>query len=150
MLTRNEILDDEIDKEGIILLKKHNNSIKSSSIKIKSFKMICYDENKFETSAELFIAKKEELLHCKHDVFYGMNASTLERGRHEYKISKELTFNLLPLDVLHPFLKQKKKIWEISEELNLPVNFIEKAIQIYRNKEMLTIEYKESDDFWLA
>lgn len=145
MLTRDEILDDEIRKNGIYLSKINNEVLKACSVKMELSKMIFYDVTKFESSAELYVAKVEELFHCQKDIFYGMRTSLLERGKKEYEITKEVVFNLLPLSVLYSLLKQKKEIWEISEELDLPVSLIEKSIQIYRNKGLLYNEYDEMD-----
>lgn len=76
-----------------------------------------------------------EIGHCDTGAFYNKYALLDRRQKQEYKANKSSIFKLMPIRELKSALRKGfREMWELAEYFDVPHDFAERAITMYRDR----------------
>lgn len=91
------------------------------------------DFNKIETLYDEFKCVAHEYGHCISGSTHKLISKFDLIEKHEYRANKSAILELLPPDKIDEAINAGcKELWEISEYLDMPQDFVEKAIGFYK------------------
>lgn len=104
---------------------------------------VCYigmDPFQIETDAEERVHLAHELGHCETGSFYNVYSPLDIREKQEQKADRWAVARLVPAEEFERVLEcGTVEIWELAEYFNVTEDFILKAAEIYRVKNVLQI-----------
>ncbi len=135
-ITSLEELEQFAFDKNIPIEKSCPNNLKSISFKFSNGQKVIGLREKYkkeqETDLELLA---HELGHCETDSFYSLYSPIDLRGKHEYQANWWAIQRIIPFSKLCKAIKNgHKELWELAEYFNVSDAFVEKAIEIYRQK----------------
>lgn len=91
------------------------------------------DSENFETSDEEFCIMAHEYGHCKSGATHHLSSPLEMIEQHEYRADRAAVHEFLPFEKIdEAFRRGCAELWEIADFLDMPEEFVEKAIEIYR------------------
>ena len=124
----------KIDDENIKIF-NHNIPFKSKAVTIESDDKygIFVDYDRIDSTDEEFIIMAHEYGHCKSGATHKIGSKYDIIERHEYRADRKSILAFLPVKKLkEAFLRGLTKTYEIAEYLDLPEEFVDKAIEHYK------------------
>ena len=98
------------------------------------------DPFRIETAAEERVHLAHELGHCETGSFYNVYSSLDIREKQEMRADRWAVSRLVPADKLRQALNIGiVEIWELAEYFDVTENFIRKAFEIYKKKNVLQL-----------
>lgn len=95
---------------------------------------IFVDFDKIETLYDEFKCVAHEYGHCISGSTHKLMSKFDLIEKHEYRANKSAILELLPSDKIDEAINAGcKELWEISEYLDMPQDFVEKAINFYKH-----------------
>lgn len=142
LMTKLELLDQEIYDKGISVININTTTVKAASMRnsIDSQKenyAIFFNPKLITTRIEERIIKEHELAHIETGSLYNLNTSTRARQRREYIADKQMIKRMLPIEKFKKALFQGLEVWEIAEEFEVTEEVVNKAFKIYKNMKEL-------------
>lgn len=133
-MTKLELLNDKIEQNKIIkLYYKLPPGRKGMTIEIKKDYGIFIDKSQFENPDEEFCTTVHEYGHCMTGSTHKIYSKYELISRHEYRANKKAILDFLPKKKIKEAIKHGcTELWELSEYLDLPQPFVEKAIELYK------------------
>ena len=96
---------------------------------------IFIDFNKIETLYDEFRYIAHEYGHCVSGSTHKLMSKFDLIEKHEYRANKSAILEFLPLDKIEEAINAGyQELWEISEYLDMPQDFVEKAIKFYKGE----------------
>lgn len=128
---------DKIDSNGfsVVSLKI---PFKAAVVEIDGRCGIFYNEEITDPD-EKFMILSHEYGHCKSGATHHINSPYELISKHEYIADKTSVLELLPFEKIEEAIsKGCNMAWQIAEYLDIPYQFVEKAIKVYTNMGFLT------------
>lgn len=112
----------------------------TSSVSTMELDGTCYigiDPFEIDSYAQEAQHLAHELGHCITGSFYNKYSNCDIRARHEYKANKWAIKKLIPQDELEAAVNSGlTELWELAEYFNVPVSFMQKAVEYYKEQEL--------------
>lgn len=137
-MTKYEKLVDEITTStDIALLDTNSETIPAQSVCIDDHCAVFLNEKAFDTESERFIVLAHEKAHCDTGTFYNTSSPMFLREKFENTAWKRTVLDVLSYDELEDAMHEcsiygEVTLYTLSEELDLPEQFIEEAIKQYK------------------
>ena len=94
---------------------------------------IFVDRSKFEDSGSEFVALAHEYGHCKSGATHHLSSPLEMIEQHEYRADRAAVHEFLPFEkIREAFEHGCAELWQLAEFLDMPEEFVKKAIEIYR------------------
>lgn len=98
---------------------------------------IAIDPFKLESEGEEIVKLAHEMGHCITGSFYNQYSQLDVRQRHENRADRWAIKMLIPRDELYSYYKRNIiEPWELAEQLNLPEDFVRKAMEYYHEQDL--------------
>lgn len=141
-MTQYEKMIDLVHRSDVLYIETSSEACPAVSICHQGECAIFFNEKAFATDAEKHVALAHEKGHCDTGAFYRVNSSYDTKSRCEYRASKSAVFDILPISTLLPALEKcivagSDVLTELSEQFSVTPHFVEFALALYRQKEML-------------
>lgn len=127
-------LYDKIDNEKIKLFDVHDGG-DACTMRDDVFNVygIFADTEKFETSDEEFCVMAHEYGHCKSRAIHRLYSPLEMIEQHEYRADRAAVHEFLPFERIdEAFRRGYTELWELAEFLDMPEEFVKKAVEVYR------------------
>lgn len=129
------------DKNDILIvdLRIHNDTVGAMSqcYDNKNY-IIGIDEKKIDGQADLKVKLAHELGHCKTGSFYNRYSKLDVIGKHERRADTWAANKLIPVSkIKKAFQEGDTEAWQLAERFEVTQQFVERAIQIYKDKGLL-------------
>ena len=119
---------------GIVVQDHKINGVKGLAIKYGDKCGIFINNNEIKNSDEEFLVLVHEWGHCATETLHGLCADSSYIGKCEYRADRRAVLEFLPFDlILYAAENGCREVYEFSEFLNLPEEFIAIAFNHYRD-----------------
>ena len=100
--------------------------------------LIALDFRKLNSKAEEKAILAHEAGHCLTESFYKINSPLDFRGKQEYKANAWAIKKLIPCDALQTAIDNGlTEVWELADHFGVPCTFMQKAVEYWRQKDMI-------------
>lgn len=135
-MTKLEALVDAIEQDDILYIEMESGTLPAKAIRINEEEAIIINQEAFTTDAERFGALAHEKGHCDTGAFYTEYAPLITRGQCERRAWRSAILEQLPFgELLQAFNACKTfdgiSVYDVAEYLDLPQEFIERAVIEY-------------------
>ena len=125
------------ENNGIGVFNRHfSKTKKGACLCSDDFNNVLLDMSKIENKAEETLVLGEELGHIEKGELYRLTShlpiSRINKWKCEYRAKKWRAEKLLPADELQEAIYKCSDMYELSVELEFPIEFIEEALEIYK------------------
>lgn len=127
-----------IEDNNIELICKDLKKLNASYIKENNFECILLNEN-IKNECKLKCVLMEEIAHREvgvipTNIFQNDYYNKLERSKNEFKALKYSSNEIIPFNIFKQYIKQDMTKFEVSEELGITEEFLERAYPILKEK----------------
>lgn len=124
------------EKEGISIIEHELPHVVAAALKDE--KILAIDVEKISGIEMRVKITYHEVGHFCTESFYTVDVPLQTWGKCEAKADSWAIRQLCPVDKLKRIIKEGyRNIWEIAEEMGLPIDLIKKAIDYYTRKQLL-------------
>ena len=135
-MTKYESLLDIIDQSDIVYIETDSENQPAKAMRNEDGCAIFFNEQEFKTTATRLIALAHEKGHCDSRAFYSIHTPLITREICERRAWRRAILDQLPFDKLMEAFEACKTadrvtVFDLSEYLDLPEDFIIRAIEDY-------------------
>ena len=129
---------DKIENNDIKVFKFGISEIKAVTIEIDGIYGVFLNHKEIKDSNEEFCVLTHEYGHCVSGSTHKLNSNLDIISQHEYRANRRAILDFLPVDKIKSAIQNGcQTLYEISEFVDMPEEFVSKAIQHYRCMEMI-------------
>ena len=129
---------DKIENNDIKVFKFGISEIKAVTIETDGIYGVFLNHKEIKDSNEEFCVLAHEYGHCVSGSTHKLNSNLDIISRHEYRANRRAILDFLPVDRIKSAIQNGcQTLYEISEFVDMPEEFVSKAIQHYRCMEMI-------------
>lgn len=129
---------EKIQSNGIELMHFGLPNVKSVSVETDGIYGIFINHKEIEDSNEEFMVVTHEYGHCMTGSTHPPYSPVDLVSRHEYKADRKAVLDFLPINKIKSAIKYGcRSIYEFSEYLDMPEQFVLKAFQHYNAMELI-------------
>lgn len=132
------IVYDRIIKNDIKIFTYYIPDTKAATIEVNKRYGIFLNKQEIKDSNEEFLVLTHEYGHCASGATHKLNSKHDLINRHEYKADRKAVLDFLPLESIKNAISSGcQSIYDFSEFLDLPPEFIVKAFKHYKSMSMI-------------